>query len=83
MSFQTTLRDVLPEKLALPGSESYNKSNGQYFTSFESNIKPAAIAQPTNSQEVGFLVQKLQSQLKSQDVMLAIKGTGHTPFAGK
>ena len=82
MAFQTTLQEVLPEKHALRGSELYKKSNEAYFTVFESDIQPAAIAQPTSAQEVSALIKKLHPKLVTQEAFLAIKGTGHTPFAG-
>jgi len=82
MTFQAALQEVLPEKHALQGSELYEKSNGAYFTVFESDIKPAAIAQPTSAQEVSALIKKLHPKLVTQEAFLAIKGTGHTPFAG-
>ncbi|KAF1992666.1 FAD-binding domain-containing protein [Amniculicola lignicola CBS 123094] len=82
MTFQTELQEVLPEKHLLQGSDLYEKSNGAYFTVFESEIKPAVIARPTTAQEVGALIKKLHPKLVTQETSLAIKGTGHTPFAG-
>lgn len=83
MVIQAALKEVLPEKHAVQGSDSYEKSNGAYFTVFESAVKPAAIAQPTSAQEVSALIKKLHPALVAQEASLAIKGTGHTPFAGK
>lgn len=81
MSFQTVLQDILPEKHSLPGSETYEKSNEAYFTVFESGIQPAAIAGPTSAEEVGKLVKRL-GEGSEGGVGFAVKGTGHTPFAG-
>ncbi|PVI01875.1 FAD-binding domain-containing protein [Periconia macrospinosa] len=82
MELQNLLKEVLPDNVALPGSERYEESNSAYFTQFEIGIKPAAIVQPTTVQEVSALVKKLHSKLVKQETYLAVKGTGHTPFAG-
>jgi hypothetical protein len=82
MDIQSVLGDILPGKIAYPGTELYEKSNGAYFTQFETAIKPAAIAQPTSVQEISALIQRLNPSLVKQEICLAIKGTGHTPFAG-
>jgi hypothetical protein len=82
MNLQAVLQEVLPEKHAFQGSEAYEKSNEEYFTVFESGIRPTAIAQPTTTQEVSALIEKLHPIFVAQEASLAIKGTGHTPFAG-
>ncbi len=79
---QDTLSQVLKEEVLQPGSEDYDKSNGSYFTLFESSVKPAFIVQPTSTQEVSNLIKKLNPLLLRQETHLAIRGTGHTPFAG-
>ncbi len=82
MELQNLLNNVLPGKLALPGTENYEESNSSYFTQFGSAIKPAIIAQPTTVQEVSDLVKALYPALKNQKIYLAVRGTGHTPFPG-
>lgn len=82
MELQSVLKEVLPEKVAHPGTELYEKSNGEYFTLFASAIKPAFIAQPTSAQEVSTLVKKLHPKLVNGETKMAVRGTGHTPFAG-
>ncbi|KAH8722685.1 hypothetical protein GQ44DRAFT_621980 [Phaeosphaeriaceae sp. PMI808] len=82
MEIQSALKEVLADKVALPGTELYEESNGAYFTQFEIALKPAAIARPTSVAEVSALIKKLRPQLVSQETYLAVKGTGHTPFAG-
>lgn len=81
MDIQSLLMNVLPDKVALPGTELYEKSNRAYFTQFEIAIKPAAIAQPASPQEVGALIKALRPKLLEQEMYLAVKGAGHTPFA--
>jgi len=83
MDVQNVLKGVVPaEKIALPGTEQYEQSNDAYFTRFESAIKPAAIVQPTSAEEVSALIKALHPKLMKQEISLAIKGTGHTSFAG-
>lgn len=82
MGLQNLLNDVLPGKLALPGTKNYEESNSSYFTQFASAIKPAVIVQPTTVQEVSDLIKALYPALKDQKTYLAIRGTGHTPFPG-
>lgn len=82
MSLRSTLEEILPDKIALPDTELYEKSNTSYFTQFSSAIKPAAIAQPTSVQDVSTLIKTLRPKLLKQEVYLAVKGTGHTPIAG-
>lgn len=82
MDTLSALKEVLRNKVVLPRTELYEKSNSAYFTKFESAIKPAIIVQPTTSEEVSVLIKKLRPALVSQVTYLAVKGTGHTPFAG-
>ena len=82
MELQSLLNNILPGKLALPGTKDYEESNGSYFTQFEIAIKPAIIAQPTTVEEVSSLVKAVYPKLKDQKIYLAIRGTGHTPFSG-
>jgi hypothetical protein len=60
MDIQSILKDVLLNKVALPGTELYEKSNSAYFTQFEIAIKPAAIAQPASAQDVSALIKALR-----------------------
>lgn len=82
MELQSLLKEILPDKVALPGTERYERSNNAYFTKFESALKPAIIAQPTTAADVCTLIKALRPRLVRQEVIVAIKGTGHTPFAG-
>ncbi|KAF2114939.1 hypothetical protein BDV96DRAFT_600098 [Lophiotrema nucula] len=82
MALEQILNDTLPCKLLTPGNEKFEKSNGAYFTVFESSIKPAFIVQPTSVYEISTLLQALHTLLVNGEAKLAVKGTGHTPFAG-
>jgi FAD/FMN-containing dehydrogenase len=82
MEVKTRLTEVLPGKVLLKTDDQYAASNNTYFTVFESDLKPAFIAQPTNAAEVGSLLKSLKPLLEQQNISVAIRGTGHTPFAG-
>jgi UDP-N-acetylenolpyruvoylglucosamine reductase len=82
MDVRTLLNAALPGKILVPSDKSYETSNNTYFTVFENALKPAFIAQPTTTAEVSSLLKALAPLLENQQVSLAIRGTGHTPFAG-
>jgi FAD/FMN-containing dehydrogenase len=82
MEVKTRLTEALPGKVLLKTDDQYAASNNTYFTVFESDLKPAFIAQPTNAAEVGSLLKSLKPLLEQQNISVAIRGTGHTPFAG-
>jgi FAD/FMN-containing dehydrogenase len=69
-------------KLLAPDHEAYTVSNSSYFTVFESQIKPAYIVQPASSQDVSNILKALKPSLEQGKIKLAVRGTGHTPFAG-
>ncbi|KAK4183596.1 bifunctional solanapyrone synthase [Podospora australis] len=71
-----------PASLSVPGTEEYDESNGSYFSAFENEIKPAFIAKPATVQQVQGLVKVLRAHVLEGSVQIAIRGTGHTPFAG-
>ncbi|KAF2113376.1 hypothetical protein BDV96DRAFT_496359 [Lophiotrema nucula] len=87
MSSTTVVQDILTPVLGgknvlEPGTKEYDEANGSYFTQFNNAIKPSFIAQPTSAGQVSSLVKALRPHLLSGDTQLAIRGTGHTPFAG-
>ncbi|KAF2873718.1 hypothetical protein BDV95DRAFT_351819 [Massariosphaeria phaeospora] len=82
MDTEQLLDKAVPGKVLLPGSEPYDTSNASYFASFASAIKPAFIVQPTSTQDVSSLMKALGPALKQQKLLLAVRGTGHTPIAG-
>lgn len=65
-----------------PGSSEYDKENGSYFSAFENEIKPSFIAKPTTVRQVQNLVVALRPYLLDGSCKAAVRGTGHTPFAG-
>ncbi|KAF2730850.1 FAD-binding domain-containing protein [Polyplosphaeria fusca] len=81
MSTIHTLTSLLGDKLLLPSTEQYTKANSSYFTAWNNALQPAFIAQPTTTQEVSALIKALRPKLLNNECTLAIRGTGHTPFA--
>ncbi|KAK2611675.1 hypothetical protein N8I77_005004 [Diaporthe amygdali] len=65
-----------------PGSNEYEKDNGSYFSAFENEIKPSFIAKPTTVKQVQDLIRALRPYLLDGSCQVAVRGTGHTPFAG-
>lgn len=82
MEVEALLNNALPGKLFLPSDERYGTSNSTYFTVFESELKPAFIAQPTSVEDVSRVLKALKPHLEQRRIAIAIRGTGHTPFAG-
>lgn len=79
----SALTNVLAQdSVLLPGSEAYEKNNGSYFSAFENEIKPSYIAQPTSVKQVQGLIEALRPYVVAGDCQIAIRGSGHTPFAG-
>jgi FAD/FMN-containing dehydrogenase len=82
MEVKTHLDKALPGKILVPTDEQYETSNNTYFTIFESDLKPAFIVQPTTAAEVSSVLTSLLPLLEQQRFAIAVRGTGHTPFAG-
>lgn len=79
----TALTGALSESAILrPGSVEYEADNGSYFSAFEIEIKPSFIAKPTTVKQVQDLVLALRPYLLDGSRQVAVRGTGHTPFAG-
>lgn len=76
------LTDVLEGSVLHPGSEEYERDNSSYFSAFENEIRPSHIAKPTSVEQVQDLIRALRPHLLSGKLQVAIRGTGHTPFAG-
>ncbi|RYP42180.1 hypothetical protein DL768_010379 [Monosporascus sp. mg162] len=76
------LTSVLKDSILLPGTEEYEKENGSYFSAFENEIKPSYIVKPTSVKQVQDLIEALRPHVLSGECRLAIRGHGHTPFAG-
>lgn len=76
------LKEALPHLVIDQGSQEYNATNDSYFTLFASDLKPAIIAQPSSASEVSQILHTISPYRKENMTRLAVRGTGHTPFAG-
>lgn len=70
------------DAIALPGSEAYEESNGSYFSAFENELRPSHIVKPTTVEQVQSVIKALRPHILAGDCKIAIRGEGHTPFAG-
>lgn len=75
---QTPLNDFV---LYAEQSE-YQSRVASYFHAKQQTITPACIIQPRSSQDVSLAVKTLTGMNTSQPCKFAIRGGGHTPFAG-
>jgi FAD/FMN-containing dehydrogenase len=82
MALDTLLNQAQGGSVLNPGTQEYVQSNSSYFTVFENAINPSFIVQPTTAQDVSRLLKSLNPLLLQKELSLAIRGTGHTPFAG-
>lgn len=76
----TILSAALPGLVYLPGTPEYTVSTGTYFAAFENELKPLCILQPNNVHEVAKAIKHLAAT--PAGVKIAIRGGGHTPWAG-
>lgn len=65
-----------------PGSKEYETENGSYFSAFENEVQPSYIVKPSNTNQVQDLFRALRPYILSGGCQVAIRGGGHTPFAG-
>ncbi|KAL8733068.1 MAG: hypothetical protein Q9181_003723 [Wetmoreana brouardii] len=71
----------LPGKVFFPASPQYNETGGSYFAAFENELSPICIVRPASAAEVSAIVGIIGSS-SWHATPLAIKGGGHTPWAG-
>ncbi|KAL8950866.1 MAG: hypothetical protein Q9222_003120 [Ikaeria aurantiellina] len=77
-----TLASLLSGKVFLPGSPQYINSTGSYFAAFENDLSPSCVVRPENTTEVSMVIQTISSDFPQTNIQLAIRGGGHTPWAG-
>jgi FAD/FMN-containing dehydrogenase len=76
------LSTSLPGRISYPESAAYVSSINSYWSTLESTVKPACIVTPRDTSDVVSTI-KLLSWLPLKDASrLAIRGGGHTPWAG-
>ena len=73
------LANALPGRVHTPGSLEYETIDRSYFAAFENELSPACIVQPQSSAEVSTVIKTIASRALGY---LAIRGGGHTPWAG-
>lgn len=76
------LCNTFPGIVFFPGSAEYAESKGSYFSAFESELSPTCVVRPRNAREVANIVNDIRSSALSGHTQLAIKGGGHTTWAG-
>jgi FAD/FMN-containing dehydrogenase len=82
MNAESALKEALSHLVLERTSAEYNEANESYFTLFASALKPAIIAQPGNANEVSDILRAVTPHWKENVIRIAVRGTGHTPFAG-
>ncbi|KAF2826167.1 FAD-binding domain-containing protein [Ophiobolus disseminans] len=82
MNAEDALKEALPHSILERGGQDYDEANGSYFTLFASNLKPAFIVQPSDANEVSKILRAISPHWKENSTRVAVRGTGHTPFAG-
>ena len=74
------LKAIRGDMIVLPGSDGYKNTISTYLSTFESELKPAAFALPTNTQDVVQILKILTAF--AVKVPVAICGAGQQPAAG-
>ena len=73
-----TLSTLLPGKVSYPPDAEYETSLTSYFFKQERELTPQCIVQPTSALDVSTIIKTLADT----GIKAAIRGGGHTPFAG-
>ncbi|KAF2875735.1 FAD binding domain protein [Massariosphaeria phaeospora] len=73
---------ALPGKVSFPSSPAYTASTSSYWSLQESTIQPSCILTPLSALEVATAVKTLSILSHVSGCPFAIRGGGHTPWAG-
>ena len=76
------LASSFPTQLHFPESVEYTAFSKSYFAAFENELSPGCVFQPESAREVADFVKAFGSAQLSGGAQLAIKGGGHTAWAG-
>lgn len=76
------LSTILPGKVSFPGSTEYISFQSSYFAAFENEVSPVCIVQPESANDVSKIVKYLSVAATLSNVKVAVKGGGHTAWAG-
>lgn len=78
----TALSAALHGKVFYPTNVEYQESTTSYCTVFENELKPSCIVRPQCAEDVSTILKILKPLALAGDVKIAIRGGGHTPWAG-
>ncbi|KAF1963610.1 oxidoreductase FAD-binding protein [Byssothecium circinans] len=78
----TIISASLPGTVSYPESDDYASSTTSYWSAFESALKPSCIVKPRDTREVAIIIKWLNRLASISTCQLAIRGGGHTPWAG-
>lgn len=73
---------ALGDKVSYPISPTYQNSTSSYFSAFENELRPTCVVTPTETKDVALVLSTLKRLTTVRRVRLAVRGGGHTPFAG-
>lgn len=73
---------ALGDKVSYPISTAYKNSTSSYFSAFENELHPNCVISPTKTKDVAIIFSTLKRLARVAKVQLAVRGGGHTPFAG-
>lgn len=76
------LSAALHEKVFYPKNPEYQESTTSYFTFFENELEPSCVVRPQSAEDVATIIKVLRPLALAGDVKIAIRGGGHTPWAG-
>ena len=79
---------LLPGKVSYAGSYAYNASMKSYWSQQEQQVAPNCVVSPQNEKDVAAVISLLSRTIAVTNALgigrysFAIRGGGHTPFAG-
>lgn len=82
------LQLLLPGKVSFPGNYAYNTTIHSYWSQQEQQVAPTCVVSPQNERDVAATVSLLSRTASATNALgighchFAIRGGGHTPFAG-
>lgn len=80
----STLSSLLPGKVSYPRDATYSASINIYYSQND-RLEPICIVKPTSGSDVALVIKslsKIQEKHSSLSPVAAVRGGGHTPFAG-
>ncbi|KAI9662174.1 MAG: hypothetical protein M1831_002870 [Alyxoria varia] len=78
------LEQKLPGKVFFQGEkgDTYDQTVGTYFAAYENELSPMCVVRPSSAEDVATIVKTFNHTASSSDAKMAIRGGGHTPWAG-